>query len=373
MTENDLNEMLVHKAILKKPEIIEKSIGIKLATFDNEQMIKHHYPLSDKGEHIDFVFKDISDKIYIAEVKINTNPIYIIPQLYDHEYKKFIQINSDINKDKIVPVVIVDSDSVSENDAEILSKMNIQMCIYDKTEIIEILEETECDEQIVSFEIPDTGLINDFISKINQLKNDYSDLNILLEGFSGNDWWDGYFEFRTFWLWKENKYPKIFQKIFKLLCDGRKEDSIWFTFLTSISDNFDVAEYIIYKKGWDWHRIASNKSKNDLDACLCNSGKWAIQNLFDHKKRIQVVADYLKIIGESQESYFLKLISKVNNPFDAYNSVRESIQSIHNVGPVIACEFSTYIAQWRILPIIPSDNVRESKYVIRGIDNLGIK
>ena len=52
----EIDELLVHKAITLNPELIESKLGIKL---DIKSLV-HHYPLSDKGEHIDFVFKDIS-------------------------------------------------------------------------------------------------------------------------------------------------------------------------------------------------------------------------------------------------------------------------------------------------------------------------
>ena len=77
-------------------------------------------------------------------------------------------------------------------------------------------------------------------------------------------------------------------------------------------------------------------------------------------------------MGNSQESYFLKIMSKANNPFDAYNMVWKDIHDIRNIGDVVASEFATYLSQWRILPIIPSDLVRQSKYVKKALDSLEI-
>ena len=133
----EINELLVHKAIASKPELIESGLGIKL----DKDSLQHHYPLSDKGEHIDFVFKDISGTTYLAEVKQGVSPISVIPQLYDHEYKKFVAINSDLDQSRIVPVVVVDSESVTDQDADILSRMNIRLCIYDLDEIEDVLKE----------------------------------------------------------------------------------------------------------------------------------------------------------------------------------------------------------------------------------------
>ena len=66
-------------------------------------------------------------------------------------------------------------------------------------------------------------------------------------------------------------------------------------------------------------------------------------------------------------------MSKSKNPFDAYNGIRQSLYSIKNIGNVVAGEFATYLSQWRILPIIPSDQIRESKFVKKALDGLGIR
>ena len=90
----DIDELKVHRAIARKPELIESKLGIKL---DKTSLI-HHYPLSSKGEHVDFVFNDVSGVTYLAEVKVRVSPIRVIPQLYDHEYKKFVEMNPDVDK-----------------------------------------------------------------------------------------------------------------------------------------------------------------------------------------------------------------------------------------------------------------------------------
>ncbi len=375
----EINELAVHKAIIQKPQIIASKLGIELAKLDEGNLLRHHYPLSDKGEHIDFVFKDTSGVTYLAEVKLNVSPISVIPQLYDHEYKKFININSEIDPRKIIPVIVLDKDSVTSQDFVIFEKMNIKLCTYDLEEIEAALRESQIlyTESPVSFEFPEYGAIEDFLKHVRNLQENFGDINFLLDGFRGNDWWDGYFDFRTFWLWKENKYPEIHQAIFKLLCQGKKEDCIWFTFLTAISDNFDVAKHIILKEKWDWSKTISAGKKEEIwqefENCLCNSGRWGIQNLLDFKKRKQVVHDYLEKTGDGQEAYFLNLISNSDNPFDAYNQVWNTIHAINNIGNVVAGEFATYLSQWRILPIIPSDQVRESQFVKKALDTLGIR
>ena len=369
----EINELLVHRAIIEKPELIESKLGIKLAILEGGKLLHHHYPLSDKGDHIDFVFKDASGITYLAEVKLGISPISVIPQLYDHEYKKFIEINSDLDQRKIIPVIMIDKESVSDQDADILSRMNIKLCIYDISEI----EDVKIPPPEPPFEFPELEGIEDFLKKTKILKDNFGDINFLLEGFRGEDWWDGYYDFRTFWLWKDGKYPEIHQKIFQLLCEGKIEDCIWFTFLTAISDNFDVAEHMIFKEKWLWSKVLSaRKDKtqwNKFENCLCNSGKWCIQALLDYGKRKQVIKDYLEKIGDNQQRYFFDIMSKSNNPFDAYNQIRQSILDIHNIGNVVAGEFATYLSQWRILPIIPSDFVRESHFVTKALDSLGIR
>ena len=69
----DIDELMVHRAIARKPELLEAKLGIKL---DKTSLI-HHYPLSGKGEHVDFVFNDVSGVTYLAEVKVRVSPISV--------------------------------------------------------------------------------------------------------------------------------------------------------------------------------------------------------------------------------------------------------------------------------------------------------
>ena len=368
----EINELLVHKAIIVKPQLLETQLGIKLEA----ESMKHHYLLSDKGEHIDFVFRDISGTTYLAEVKLRVPPISVIPQLYDHEYKKFMEINPELDPRKVIPVIVIDDESMTSEDVDILSRMNIKLSTYTIREIEDALKEEHKDGALITFEFPELEGVEDFLKKAKLLRETFGDINILLEGFRGESWWDGYYDFRTFWLWKEGKYPDFKQEVFQLLCEGRKEDCIWFTFLTAISDNHRVARYMILDENWIWAEILAAKNEKGkwdrFEKCLSNSGKWGIQALLDYDKRKQVIRDYLAKVGDIQEKYFLDLMSKSNNPFDAYNQVWKSIHDIHNLGNVVAGEFATYLSQWRILPIIPSDLVRESKFVKKALDGLGI-
>jgi hypothetical protein len=368
----DIDELMVHRAIAAKPELIEAKLGIKL---DKTSLI-HHYPLSSKGEHIDFVFNDVSGVTYLAEVKVRVSPIRVIPQLYDHEYKKFVEMNPEVDKNKIIPVIVTDEGSVTDQDRDILSRMSIRLCAYSFSEIEEILQELDDEELPVTIELPALGELEDFMKKTKVLHENLWDINFLLEGFRGETWWDGYYDFRTFWLWKENNYPETHKKIFKMLFKANREDCIWFTFLNAISDSHTVAEYVVFDKSWVWSEVLSAKKDDNkwsqLEDCLCDSGKWCILAFLEHKKRKKVIKDYLKKVGNSQESYFLKIMSKANNPFDAYNMVWKDIHDIRNIGDVVASEFATYLSQWRILPIIPSDLVRQSKYVKKALDSLEI-
>lgn len=368
----EIDELSVHKAIATKPELIESKLGIKL----DAKSLVHHFPLSNKGDHIDFVFKDVSGQTYLAEVKVATPPLSVIPQLYDHEYKKYIALNSNLDPNKITPVIIIDKKSVTEQDVDILSKMNIKLCVYELDEIEEVLKETPQVEPPVSLEFPGLACIEDYLKKAKSIQENFGDINLLLESFRGEDWWDGYYDFRAFWLWKGGKYPTMHQKVFQLLCEGKKEDCIWFTFLNSISDSTEVANYIVFREKWAWPDVLTAKNNKakwaKFEACLCSSGRWAIQALLDYEKRKQVVKDYLGKVGGNQEKYFLGIMSKANNPFDAYNQVWESIYGIHNIGNVVAGEFATYLSEWRILPIVPSDRIRVSQFVKKALDSLSI-
>jgi hypothetical protein len=363
----EINELQVHKAIVSEPELIESKLGIKLAA----DSLRHHYPLSSKGEHIDFVFEDIAGNIYLAEVKIQTSPISVIPQLYGHEYKKFVELNPDIDQQKIIPVIIIDVDSVTDQDLNILNKMGIGLCTYQLQDVKKILEKKKPVETEISLDFPEVKELEDFLNKAKTIQENFGDINFILEGFKGKHWYDGYYDFRVFWLWKDGNYPEPHQKIFEMLCAGQRENCLWFTFFTSVSDSFAVAEHIVMDQKWTWNKVLSALGKkpewHKFEDCLCNSGKWCIVALLDFEKRKKVIKDYLKKVGESQEKYFQKIMSKSKNPFDAYNGIRQSLYSIKNIGNVVAGEFATYLSQWRILPIIPSDQIRESKFVKKAL------
>jgi len=368
-----IDELAVHKAILSKPEIIASKLGISLG----KKPLIHHFPISDKNDHIDFVFEDTAGNTYIAEVKLNEKPINVLPQLLEHEYKKFVNIKPELDTHKIIPVIIVDEESTSKADEKILSGMNIKLCTYKLSDIKEILSEKESDETPIPFEYPGLEGIEDYLIKTKKLREHFGDINFLIEGFRGEDWWDGYFDFRVFWLWKQGEYPDVHKQLYQLLCQQKIEDAIWFTFITAISDRYQIAEHMIFAHNWNWSRvIAANNDKiewGEFEKCICSSGKWSMQALIDTNKRKQVVRDYLEKVKNSQEKYFLNIMSQCDNPFNAYDEVRRSIQDIHNIGNVIAGEFATYLSQWRILPIIPSDNVRVSKYVKKALYSLEIQ
>lgn len=370
-----IKELDVHKVLIQHPNMFEKILGIKI----DKDSIQHHYQLSERGDHIDFVFKDTSGLTYLVEVKLGVPPINVIPQLYEHEYKKFIEINSDLDQNKIIPVIVTDNESTTDQDFNILSRLNIRLCTYDINEIEDILKKMPPVEPHVPFELPKSEELENFFKKFEILEKNFGDINYLLAGFRGEkEWWEGYYDFCTFWLWKNGKFPDYdHKKIFKLLIEDKKEDCIWFTFLTSIADSTKVSKYIIFENKWKWSQVLSaRKNKTEwsrFEDCLSKSRKWCIIALLDPNKRKQVVKDYLEKVGDNQERYFLNLISITNNPFDAYNEVYKSMLTIKNIGNVVAAEFSTYLSQWRILPIIPSENVRVNVFTKKALDSHGIK
>ena len=169
----DIDELMVHRAIAAKPELIEAKLGIKL---DRTSLI-HHYPLSSKGEHIDFVFNDVSGVTYLAEVKVRVSPIRVIPQLYDHEYKKFVEMNPEVDKNKIIPVIVTDEGSVTDQDRDILSRMSIRLCAYSLSEIEEILKEQVDVEPAITIEFPEIDGIEDFVKKTKILHENLCPIN----------------------------------------------------------------------------------------------------------------------------------------------------------------------------------------------------
>ena len=370
--DNEIDEMSVHEAILRKPELIEKGLGVKVSL----ETIQRHYRLSSSGEHIDFVFKDVSGITYLAEVKINTSPTDVIQQLMSHEYKKFIKLNENIDRNKIVPVVIVDSDSVSKDDEDILARLNIRLCTYSKEEVANILKEVGGGEIEISFELPDINQIKEMVGRLEKLKENFGDINFLLEGFKGDTWWDGYYDFRIFWLWKQGEYSDPHKMVYQWLCDGKIENCIWFTFLTAISDDPSIATSL-FRKGWNWDKailIISDKTiAHDFEVDVRDSGKWGIQALIAVKKRIQVIKTYLNTVDSSQYDYFTDLLKKTDSPFDGYNLVRKEFMKIHNIGSVSAGVFATYLSQWRVLPIMPSTEIRISQFVRRAIEFYELK
>jgi len=368
----DIKESDVHRAFYEKPELFENGLGIKI----KPDSIIHHFLLSDKGEHIDFVFQDVQDRYYIAEVKLREKPINVIPQLMEHEYKKFVARNPDIHKDKIVPVIVVDKEATTDQDGEILHKMSISLCTYDLKEIESVLSDLK-DKMPTPppLEIPDTTDAQKLLDAVDALKESYGDINYLLEGFKGEEYWDGYYDFRLFWLWKDDMIPETHKRVFRMLFERRYEDCIWYTFITAAADSEDTAASV-FDKGYIWDRVLKSyeddEARREFEDFLCKQ-KFKIQALKAHGNRKQVFRDYIGMVSPSQLDFFMGKIKEVDNPFDAYDRVYKTLRKIKNVGNVVAGAFATFLSQWRILPIIPTENVRRSKFVKKALEHLGIK
>ena len=377
MSENDrangeqhLDEMDVHKAIMSKPEILEKGLGIKM----EQSSLEHHYLLSEKGGHIDFVFRDVSGVVYLTEVKLGVSPIDVVPQLMGHEYKKFKDLNPDVPQEKIAPVVVTDEESIEQSDKQILHGMSIRLCSYNLAEVREVLDQVKIPVTIPSFELPDSGELEVYVRKLKELEENYGDIAFLLQGFQGDDWWDGYFDFRMFWLWKQGKVPDQHHRVYQMLMKREIDDCIWYTFLAAISENHKVADQIL-DQNWGWQHVITCQDDASRWAAFSKtlkSGPWSNQALLAYSKREAVVREYLSMVGSSQHDFFLDLISDCATPFDAYNAVLREMRKIANIGPVVAAEFATFLSQWRILPIVPTEKVRISRFVENAMKRFGV-
>lgn len=131
------------------------------------------------------------------------------------------------------------------------------------------------------------------------------------------------------------------------------------------------------KTGWLWQRVRKaykNKGKDWKEFLkFIDSLHFDIQALWKKSNRKQVISEYLKKVGDSQEKYFYDLIKDSKNPFEAYDRIYDDICKIKNVGKsVVGPSFTTYLAEFRILPLIPTGNIKTSRYVRRAIDQSGI-
>jgi len=110
---------------------------------------------------------------------------------------------------------------LSGEDIEIFSRWNIRWFTYEQKEIEEILKQEIHFEPAISLECPELDPLEDFLKDMKTVKENFGDINILLEDFKGEEWWQGYYDFRAFWLWKEGKDPKWYDRCVSRFSPGK--------------------------------------------------------------------------------------------------------------------------------------------------------
>lgn len=234
------------------------------------------------------------------------------------------------------------------------------------------------------FHLPESTDLHAFLEEYDSFQEDFKDLKYLLRGCrGGEEWWEGYFPFRYYWIWKGKEKPtesnqvflEFIQQIYSHLFQQEVEEAIWAVFLWAITDHAKSA-LNAYNEGWRWKTVRSafqtkEEKWQEFCAYIQETLKFKIRALFDPEKRMDVINDYLeRTVPTGQKTYFLNLIKDLSNPFDAYDTIYREIAEIDYIGKnVVAPSFVTYLAELRILPIIPSDNVKVSQFVKTAIKN----
>lgn len=371
MSENELEfgELNVHSVFMNKPELFESVLGIRV----NQETIIHHYAV-DKRE-IDFVLQDILENHYVIEVKFHSDPIDALSQVMVYK-KLYRKKNPEVKREKIIPVILVDSQSSSREDRIVLGEHNIRLAEYDIDEIKKKYEELRADVRVLQprIEFPQISGLQEAVDSISKFKDNYSDLRIILEGFRM------YHAFDDFWNWKRGGEPFWWPNfIYKLQLEGKTEDAIWVTFLEAITDDEKVAKGI-YNDGWDWQKTTSTPLidfQNYLDGTKYRLTKIiTIGGLTKGETIAGVVREYLSKIGKtgkSQYNYFLETIRTTKTQYDAYNKIVRDLRDIKGIGNWVARAFATWVSVRKLLPISPTEKVRISGDVKKAIEIMNLK
>lgn len=354
---------------MNKPELFEKVLGIRIKL----ETIFHHYPVERR--EIDFVLQDILDNHYIVEVKFHVEPLEALSQVVSYK-KLYIKKNSKVKREKVKPVILIDSQSVSVEDRKILSELGVRLAEYDTATIKKEYEQlmTESNILLPEIELPEVSEIKEAVESISEFWNNYSDLKIIFEGFRM------YHAFDDFWRWKRGEetgwWPNF---IYKLQVKGKTEDALWITFLEALTDDEHVAKGI-YDDGWDWQKITSkplDEFQKYLDGTKYRLTKIiTLKGLTKGRTIAGVVKEYLaKIsnIDQSQINYFLELIADTKTQYDAYEKIVKDLQEIKGIGGWVAKAFATWASVRKILPISPTENVRVSRDVRTAIKNMKLR
>lgn len=367
--EAEFGELDVHSVFMNRPELFERVLGVRI----REKTIEHHYPV-DKRE-IDFVLQSILEDHYVIEAKFRSDPLEALSQVMTYK-KLYRKQNPKLRREKIIPVVLVDSLSVGKEDRDIFREHNITLAEYETEQIKAEHEKLKAEVRILPtrIEFPKIEGLKEAVESISKFEEKYSDLMVLLEGFRK------YHAFDDFWNWKRGEgtwwWPDF---IFKLQLKGNIEDALWLTFLEALTDDRKVAMGI-YKDGWSWQKVMStpledfqnylNKTSYRLTKII------TIKGLTKGETIAGVVGKYLskvKKVGKSQMDYFLTLIGDAKTQYEAYDKIVRELKDIKGIGRWVARAFTTWSSVRKLLPISPTEKVRISGDVRKAIKKLNLR
>jgi len=379
--EKERKEERIHGVFERKPEELEKVLNVKI---DRDTLV-HEKPLGT--QFADFVFQDYNKRYYVAEVKRGSNPLKAQKQVSDYVIllsKELREKGEKVRIKDIQPVIVFDRNPKWGDAREYLTSLNILVGEYDAEKLDKIFDSLGVEEELVPRRItfPDIAEVESFLEQYKTLNKNFSDIQYLFEGCKGEDWWDGYYPFRAYWLWKkgdEKRNKEFFeftQILYRHLFEQRIDDCIWLIFIWAITDRHTSASEM-HKAGWSWRKVRESFKKKGKDwkefVKFINNLKFDIEALWNKAYRKQVISAYLEKVGDSQEKYFRDLIKDSKNPFEAYDRVYSDISKIKFIGrAVVGPSFATYLADFRILPLIPTENVKISRFVKRAIDQSGM-
>ena len=368
-TETEFGELDVHSVFENRPELFESVLGVRI----KPETVVHHHPV-DRRE-VDFVLQDILGNHYVIEVKFQYDPLEALSQVMVYK-KLYRKQNSGLSREKVIPVVLIDTQSVSNDDRDVFGEHNIKLAVYDTKEIKTEYKKLKAEVRVLPtrIEFPQIDSLSEAVKSISKFKDNYFDLNILLEGFRK------YHAFDDFWNWKRGEgtfwWPSF---IFKLQLLGNVEDALWITFLEALTDDHQVARGI-YEEGWNWQKITStplDDFQNYLDNTTYRLTKIVkTRGLTKGEIIAGIVGKYLskvQSVSKSQEDYFLKIIEDAETQYEAYEMIIKDLERIKGVGSWVARAFATWSSVRKLLPVSPTEKVRISGNVIKAIERMNLR
>ena len=104
VTGNDVRDIM-----LKKPEILERLIGI---TMDRDTLKNEHWIDVHPGrQKLDFCFQDTEGKHYVVKIALKERPLNAVrhPNIWQ---KRWAEINN-LDIEQVVPILIIDEETVN--------------------------------------------------------------------------------------------------------------------------------------------------------------------------------------------------------------------------------------------------------------------